>query len=405
MKNIFIVTQLTICFCYLAACSAQYEPKNVPARAQALENGPQSEALGTSDGGGGDLDYSEDEQIVEAVEKVRAFLMTEGADDMITTNLEYEKMDFEPGLRNQVAQIFSQMGFPQNIRVHQALEEMGKIAEERDQYDPESPEWKELNAKHSDLLRSALEEQEDQPETLADLVSDLKVVYEDDQACPAHNNKDADASVSSYSLDATICFSLYKLRRIPPQALEQQVFALWMHELTHAMGKESETLAEAVERLAAVSYEGIMGSKTSYRTLTFKLEIKLMAASNNLSMASALISNHYFRVLKGEEITPEAEQQISLIYKGLTFAEASLYYFMLDYQEEPIGADVFYDSAKKEKRQEILEQAQLIQDHVIALRKMSLGDLVQEEIRKEVGQLSKDVDQLSKKFFDLERAE
>jgi hypothetical protein len=66
--------------------------------------------------------------------------------------------------------------------------------------------------------------------------------------CPhPASEQDADASVTSHSLDATICFSIGNLRRIAPPLLLREILSLVIHEATH-MGGADEAEAQLWQR-------------------------------------------------------------------------------------------------------------------------------------------------------------
>ena len=67
--------------------------------------------------------------------------------------------------------------------------------------------------------------------------------------CPADDKDDAEASVTSYDLNATLCFSLWRLKRLPPSDIEKQVLGLWIHELAHMNGHREET-AKVLQKMA-----------------------------------------------------------------------------------------------------------------------------------------------------------
>ena len=57
--------------------------------------------------------------------------------------------------------------------------------------------------------------------------------------CPHPPSEDtADASVSKFDLDATICFSIGNLTRLPQSVLLQEILSLTLHEVSHMGGAE-----------------------------------------------------------------------------------------------------------------------------------------------------------------------
>lgn len=65
--------------------------------------------------------------------------------------------------------------------------------------------------------------------------------------CLAKDNHTPDATVSSYSVNTNLCFSIRLLQNIPPSELKMQVIALIVHELLHMLGYE-EDVAKLIQR-------------------------------------------------------------------------------------------------------------------------------------------------------------
>lgn len=75
-------------------------------------------------------------------------------------------------------------------------------------------------------------------ETNTSLVWDVKkspIVFNDQGPCIAEDGREADASTQHY-IGAPICFSTYRLQAVPRDSLDQQIYALFVHELVHHHG-------------------------------------------------------------------------------------------------------------------------------------------------------------------------
>ncbi len=90
--------------------------------------------------------------------------------------------------------------------------------------------------------------------TFLELLPKLKVRFEENDFCPAINNNHADASVSDYSFNAEVCFSLKSLKRVPKASLDKTIYGLWWHELSHLLGNRDEAKANFIEDWAQSSF-------------------------------------------------------------------------------------------------------------------------------------------------------
>ncbi len=89
---------------------------------------------------------------------------------------------------------------------------------------------------------------------------DLEIL--NDRACHSKDKDHTDASVSKNTLDATICFSLKKLTRIPKITLEEHIAGLWFHELSHMTG-HNETDSQNMEKVGLAIYRNFI-TPTAY---------------------------------------------------------------------------------------------------------------------------------------------
>lgn len=78
-------------------------------------------------------------------------------------------------------------------------------------------------------------------ENLSEYIDPNNIYFLESGSCPAHDKKDADASVSKFDLNAKICFSLENLKKIPKESLLKHLTGLWIHEITHMFGFDEKS--------------------------------------------------------------------------------------------------------------------------------------------------------------------
>jgi len=81
----------------------------------------------------------------------------------------------------------------------------------------------------------------------------LKFTFRDDGPCYQENGAPADATAS---IRGELCFSVPRLRRIPPSSLVSEILALALHEVAHVFGFNEES-AEVLQKL--FSEPGVQG--------------------------------------------------------------------------------------------------------------------------------------------------
>lgn len=113
-----------------------------------------------------------------------------------------------------------------------------------------------------------------------------KIVRVNSDCRPSSGANHTDASVSSFSADAEICFSVRNLMRIPPSGLLREILSLVLHEATH-MGGAQEPEAVAWQELFS-SYFGARFGDLSADTLAAKTLKTLGVARIILAQAREL---------------------------------------------------------------------------------------------------------------------
>jgi hypothetical protein len=68
------------------------------------------------------------------------------------------------------------------------------------------------------------------------LIKKSKVVVRDDGDCGSNSSGHSDASVTALKPGADLCFSVPRLRRVPPSALRREILSLLYHEASHLSG-------------------------------------------------------------------------------------------------------------------------------------------------------------------------
>jgi hypothetical protein len=105
--------------------------------------------------------------------------------------------------------------------------------------------------------------------------------------CEQSSRPHADASVSRYDLDGIVCFSVGNLTHVAPEALLQEILALFVHEAVHLGGAKTEAEAEAWQNKFAQFYRerfASIGNENVY----YRTSMLIFAAKDLLQAAQEL---------------------------------------------------------------------------------------------------------------------
>jgi len=108
--------------------------------------------------------------------------------------------------------------------------------------------------------------------------------------CPQSTREHADASVSEYTPDGTVCFSIAQLKRFPPEDLLGETLALLLHESIHLGGVRDEKIAESWQNRFRKYYQrhyGIAASDHSERQIKRSLAAGLVLLDRMTDNVSA----------------------------------------------------------------------------------------------------------------------
>lgn len=314
-------------------------------------------ANGTSDGGGGDIDTSSPEQIKDAVFYARELIL----DDRFWLRLQHRPMFFFDTLVlsrdiRQRIRIFEAIQTNQNTSTAEALQ----INFINKQLKTRLEEINKPKTDHRDVLKlkQAIKEieltymdengvllmgepipkeysddeykkfvsdliflQSQLPKSRSTYIPHIKIRFEEAAPCPASNSTHADASVSEYSFNATICFSLKTLQRIPPSNLASHVFGLWIHELYHMTGYKKEDWPEIFEQVAAQSHASFTsGLWKSAQSDVIKLAEEAAAI---FGMANEMINAEQLRISDLKD-TESQTSKLTEIASLLSYSHAKL---------------------------------------------------------------------------------
>lgn len=116
-----------------------------------------------------------------------------------------------------------------------------------------------------------------------------------------------DASVSKFSTDAEICFSLGNLAEVPPSALVQEILGLVIHEVSHIGGNRDEEKAKKWQTEFATYFGARFGDLTT-DTVSVRTKKKIADARKHLARALEVAKTDprnplvYIKVAKASEI-------------------------------------------------------------------------------------------------------
>lgn len=158
-------------------------------------------------GGGGGIQFSTSDQVIEAANRARAFLESEKGTRFLKVHL--------------------------HDSVPQADTESGRAVKEA------------LSKLTDGNLKSKLAQS-----TIEFKIDDSKK----SNCAPKKLDAYPDAYISELKLGASICFNVQRLRRLPAENLYRNMISLWVHEATHLHGY-GESVSFALGELASVSIE------------------------------------------------------------------------------------------------------------------------------------------------------
>lgn len=298
LYSVMIVTLLL----GLSAClnSGSVDPGLSP-NTESLRKAPgiENDANGTSDGGGGFIEYSTDGQIKDAVEFVRSIMLKEGFEERLlgrsslSTFERFFESDETGRLAVRVYNVYERIRLPKAYAMTAVMDDL----EYKENFDTLDwyPPYVDDQIRKVERLEKYIERWEyakNLPEDLNQYLPNIPILYEESGPCLHAANYGADASVSDYSFDAILCFSLPRLRRIPPAALEAHIFGLWLHELVHMTGEKSEEIANALERFGVKSYQKLVFGNVTER-LRIMTGFYMWSSWNLLQNLKVQIHNYY----------------------------------------------------------------------------------------------------------------
>lgn len=239
---------------------------------------PKNQATGTSDGGGGVIASSEPEQIIKVVKETQ---------QLISDNF---------GNEEKFGRVFLYHSQDRNLFSEKGLSVLQVI-------------------RRPSYFRKNFDGPGELPNFLDDYLLSIPIVFEAESPCPAPDKDHADASVTEFSYDATLCFSLKTLHRLPPEALPARLAGLWFHELAHMNGFD-EQRAIALEEDIVRAWPYIL-----------KLDVAspVLFTDSYLSMVSLAIEK-IIRLATSMTENPSSSEQLRLSLElGRALGEAKAY--------------------------------------------------------------------------------
>lgn len=228
--GIYVAASLTACPSSKKA-GPPIDTPNPASTTAPLSSGGTSRTGGGQDGGGGEIAYSTPEQVIEALEAARTFLLSEHSDRYLesaaTSAMAWGSVKPQDFKEKRYMQ-----GLKQSIDFKKVSEVLSKIK------DPSKAEGGTISPASY--------------KKIADYLGLSRVHYEKNDTKEANCSKNKnesypDAFVESFKYGAPICFNVRKLQRIPKDGLKQHALALWLHELSHLSGVSDEKVAYDVE--------------------------------------------------------------------------------------------------------------------------------------------------------------
>ncbi len=177
----------------------------------------------------------------------------------------------------------------------------------------------------------------------SDFLMNTKLVILENKPCHAEDKKHADASVSENTLNATVCFSLKTLTRIPKITLEEHIAGLWFHELSHMSGFNEEE-SQTVEKITVAVY------KNFNRTLDNFL-YNFNSLRDHEYLYSESVRNFVLSTQRYLKLNDDSSEDIyRSSYKNLT----SMFHYLNEFS---ISLDKVLVTLKVEKNKEMLAHA------------------------------------------------
>ncbi len=276
-KKITLLSKLTLSvfllLCMIACGNPNESSNSAPQKIQ-----------GTSDGGGGIIAGSTKEEVKEAIYRVRerianlfdvdyeAYIkelnVLDNNDDgykviEITRKILQER-DFsvDDDLPNSFVRKITIRSFNSKLqKLHRKLF-LAKQKKQENETTKIKAQIEEVLNERSKYRQTISNEKEKIRKNFSKFLMGIELEILNDRACHSKDKNHTDASVSKNTLDATICFSLKKLTRIPKITLEEHIAGLWFHELSHMTG-HNETDSQNMEKVGLAISRNFL-SPTSY---------------------------------------------------------------------------------------------------------------------------------------------
>lgn len=349
---------------------------------------------GASDGGGGVVRGSTPQEIRDAVGKARDILKRDQALFILTLFVDDAKVNDSQAART-LLQIFNPIVGAQE-KFHSKIKELG---------------WDDPNIELSDedfeIYMKLVDESLNVPATLADYIDSIPLEFMESSSCPAPYSSSADASVSEFTLNAKMCFSLKTLQRIPIDSLQQHVTGLLMHELTHMTGIENEAEAQAIEKVTNLAYRELIGGTKN--GITKQLDYSLTAAFNTLSTAKGLQSNSAFYANLSPEdlalyIATGKIDHLQRLYQNLGAAFVSVQHFIYSFDEQNVVNKIYYAPEVEADRKNIIQNAKILLSNIGGVMNLPPVEMMSADMGAKFEQLVQELDMVRNEFAKIRSA-
>ncbi len=287
--NLFMLLAIAI----ICSCSSNSEPNTTPQKTQ-----------GTSDGGGGIITGSTKEEVRTAIYETRQWLALLINEEAYIAVLPKKNLhEFSDKESKNLLELAMKAihrtdydGTPSSFKKIKALQDwmmelqfkisdlaMAKLNNSKEQEKLLKIEIEQMLEKKQDNSNQAKAKELASTKKFSRFIMGINLNILQEGPCKSKDKDHADASVSKNSLNATVCFSLAKLTRIPKASLNEHIAGLWMHELSHMAGL-NENDSQKVEKLTISVY------KNFYRII--------LGYSYHTNRASIAKDNLFFAVKK-----------------------------------------------------------------------------------------------------------
>ncbi len=365
---------------------------------------------GTSDGGGGQVEGSTKEEVRVAVqdtlktltqsEKYINYKIYEGLKLSENTNAEAQKAlnnIYNPDFHKEEREIL--------VKKREALQADIDSLVSSGVEGVATDELLDLTDQIIDLSKSIKHLEPFEKYKLADYVFKIPVVYQDEGSCPAPDKDHADASVTEFSFDATICFSLENLTRIPKQSLNAHVLGLWMHELAHMTGA-GEAAAKQVEESAVRVYPELIKGERS--NLARVLSFQLLGVLNGFSLMQEDIRNHLQYVNAIDEEEKEYLKQygydksFSRLHNKFGMIDATIYSFLDLFANESLQFQFFNAVEVEREKEEIVNALKGLRQKAIEFKEeLSTPESLTEVVIEKAQELYLESKMIQEKFSEI----